>query len=622
MTGDPTVSHSSNSRVGSRFGPYLLRKLLGSGGFGEVYEAEDTVMHRVVALKLLSSSYSHNPAFRERLFREARTAGRLHDPHVVPIHGCGEIDGQLYIDMRLIDGTDLQSVLDRNGAMPAARAVAIVRQIAAALDAAHAETVIHRDVKPANILLGRDDFACLVDFGLANAATDTKLTSEGTTVGSFAYLAPERLASGQITVGADIYALACVLHECLTGESPYGNRGEIPALVAAHLAAPPPRPSQQRPGIPVGFDEVIALGMAKDPEQRYRTAGELGAAAQRALETPVPERVWAPPAPVTQPWKHPQPAPIRHPVPPVRRRSRRRAALTVAGISLLAVLAVVLAFVVTPKSTRHPGATSSAQSTPTAPSSASVPPLNADRLPVIGRSELGGVAVGANGDVYVVDTATAVIYKLPLNSAAPVEVPFPGLTAPKRLAVDAAGAVYIADWPQGGPSRIWKLPPGAAAPAELPFGRVNARGIAVDADGNVYVADREEVLQLAPNAATPTVLPFGGGSFEDVAVDSAGAVYGLQRGRLLKLARGSASPAQLPFGPLGTAEAAAVDGKGNIYVVDNAEGMGRLLKLAVGADAATLLAAPENKPFGDVAVDAAGNIYLTQSTRLLKVTAG
>ena len=351
MTGDPTVNPFSGARVGSRFGPYLLRRLLGSGGFGEVYEAEDTVMHRVVALKLLSSSYSHNPAFRERLFREARTAGRLHDPHVVPIHGCGEIDGQLYIDMRLIDGTDLQSTLDRDGALTPPRAVNIVRQIAAALDAAHAETVIHRDVKPANILLGNDDFACLVDFGLANAATDTKLTSEGTTIGSFAYLAPERLVAGRVTPGADIYALACVLYECLTGSAPYEGRDEIPALVAAHLAAPVPLPSRQQPGVPVGFDEVIARGMAKEPQERYRTAGELGNAAQRALSTPVQDRGWAPQhAPTTQPWVRSPSTAARPPAPvppPLRGKSRRRTALIIAAIAVVAAIVTAATIVAT-----------------------------------------------------------------------------------------------------------------------------------------------------------------------------------------------------------------------------------------------------------------------------------
>jgi serine/threonine protein kinase len=150
------------SRAGSRFGHYQLRRLLGSGGFGEVYEAEDTEMHRIVALKLIAAPYSQNPVFRERLFREARNAGRLHEPHVVPIHHCGEVDGQLYIDMRLVEGTDLDTVLARSGPLDPARAVAIVRQIASALDAAHAEKMIHRDVKPANILLTEDDFACLV----------------------------------------------------------------------------------------------------------------------------------------------------------------------------------------------------------------------------------------------------------------------------------------------------------------------------------------------------------------------------------------------------------------------------------------------------------------------------
>lgn len=626
MTDDPTVSHKSSSRVGTRFGPYLLRRLLGTGGFGEVYEAEDTVMHRVVALKLLSSSYSHNPAFRERLFREARTAGRLHDPHVVPIHGCGEIDGQLYIDMRLIDGTDLQSTLERDGALTPARSVNIVRQIAAALDAAHTETVIHRDVKPANILLGKDDFACLVDFGLANAATDTKLTSEGTTIGSFAYLAPERLASGEVTPGADIYALACVLHECLTGASPFENRTEIPALVAAHLTSPPPRPSQQRPGIPVGFDEVIARGMAKEPERRYRTAGELAAASQRALNTPPPNPAWPPQAaPPTQAWSGPPAATMvpRSPAPqPFRSKTRRRTAVIVGAVAALVAVAVVVAINVAPDSSRGTANPTSSAPASSAPTTKAAPPLNATLLTKLGYSDLGGVAVDAAGDVLVVDTGNKKLFKLAANSTAPTEIPVPGLAKPKDLAVDSAGNLFVTDWSRGGTGQVWKISPGPTPPVELPFGPVLASGIAVDSAGNVYVSARDQVLRLAPDAPAPAVLPFGGGLFESVAVDTAGNVYGLQMGRVLKLAPGETSPTQLPFAQLGRAQGIAVDGQGNVYVIDNSENMGKLLKLPSGAPSSTTLFAPENQSFGGVALDSAGTIYLTENNRVLKVGAG
>ena len=191
---------------------------------GEVYEAEDTVKDRIVALKLLPEAVSHDPVFRKRLQREAHSAGRLQEPHVVPIHDYGEIDGVLYVDMRMIDGTDLRKVLKRYGPMTPARAVAIVRQIASALDAAHESGIMHRDVKPENILITRDDFAYLVDFGIANAATDEKLTELGTAVGTYAYMAPERFTNDEVTYRADVYALACVLHECLTGSQPYPAR--------------------------------------------------------------------------------------------------------------------------------------------------------------------------------------------------------------------------------------------------------------------------------------------------------------------------------------------------------------------------------------------------------------
>jgi len=279
---------TADSREGSQFGPYRLRRLVGRGGMGDVYEAEDTVRERIVALKLMSQTLSDDPVFRSRMQREARTAGRLQEPHVVPIHDFGEIEGQLYVDMRLIDGKDLATMLSRYGPLSPPRAVAIVRQIGSALDAAHAAGVMHRDVKPENILVSADDFAYLVDFGIASATSDEKLTQFGTTVGTVKYMAPERFSETEVTYRADIYALACVLYECLTGSPPYA--GDTVSVMGAHLNQAVPRPSAARPSIPAAFDGVIARGMAKDPAARYATCGDMSAAAYAALATPDQDR--------------------------------------------------------------------------------------------------------------------------------------------------------------------------------------------------------------------------------------------------------------------------------------------------------------------------------------------
>jgi serine/threonine kinase PknH len=276
---------AENSRVGSQVGHYRLRRLLGRGSMGEVYEAEDTVKDRVVALKLISAEVSSDPVFRERMQREAHTAGRLQEPHVVPIHDYGEIDGQLYIDMPFIEGTDLDTLLKRFGPLTPPRAVAIMRQVAAALDAAHAAGVMHRDVKPANVLITGDDFAYLVGFGIAAAVTEQHLTQTAAAVGTWKYMAPERFGTEEVTYRADIYALACVLHECLTGAPPH-PADSVSGVITAHLMQPTPRPSVMRPGIPASFDEVISRGMAKVPEDRYATAGDLAAAARNALARP------------------------------------------------------------------------------------------------------------------------------------------------------------------------------------------------------------------------------------------------------------------------------------------------------------------------------------------------
>ncbi|OOK79094.1 serine/threonine-protein kinase pknD [Mycobacterium kansasii] len=261
-------------------------RLIGRGGMGEVYEAEDTRKHRIVALKLISTQYSENPVFRARMQREADTAGRLTEPHIVPIHDYGEIDGQFYVEMRLIDGVSLRTLLTQYGPLAPARAVAIVRQVAAALDAAHTTGVTHRDVKPENILVAANDFAYLVDFGIARAAHDPGLTQSGMAVGTYNYMAPERFTADDITYRADIYALACVLGECLTGAPPY-RTDSVERLIAAHLMEPPPRPSVLRPGrVPPALDEVIAKGMAKNPQERYMSAGDLAIAAHDALTMP------------------------------------------------------------------------------------------------------------------------------------------------------------------------------------------------------------------------------------------------------------------------------------------------------------------------------------------------
>jgi len=270
---------------GTQFGRYQLLTLLGRGGMGEVWRAHDTVTDRIVALKLLPAQWAEDETFQQRFRREAHAAAQLSEPHVVPIHGYGEIDGRLYVDMRLIEGRDLQSIL-AEGPLPPARAVMIVEQIARALHAAHNVGLVHRDVKPSNILVAEFDFAYLIDFGIARGINQTGLTDTGNMIGTWHYMAPERLSLGQTDPRSDIYALACVLHECLTGERPFPG-DTVERQVTAHLMTPPPRPSNTNPDVPSAFDRVIATGMAKDPNQRYRTTTELANAAQEAITAPM-----------------------------------------------------------------------------------------------------------------------------------------------------------------------------------------------------------------------------------------------------------------------------------------------------------------------------------------------
>jgi serine/threonine protein kinase len=286
---------------GTPFGRYRLLDLLGRGGMGEVWRAHDSTTDRIVALKVLPAQYSDDPMFRQRFRREAHAAARLNSPHVIPIHDYGEIDGRLFVTMRLVEGRDLQAVLT-DGPLQPGRAVRIIEQVAKALHAAHKVGLVHRDVKPSNVLLDDDDFAYLIDFGIARATDDTRLTGTGNAIGTFQYMAPERMDGSPDDARADIYALACVLYECLTGEPPFAG-ANMASLVAAHLNTPPPRPSNTDRGVPTAFDTVVATGMAKSPAQRYRTTVELANAARGAITVPIlrPE----PPGSPAQPAHHP-----------------------------------------------------------------------------------------------------------------------------------------------------------------------------------------------------------------------------------------------------------------------------------------------------------------------------
>ncbi|MFN6544508.1 bifunctional serine/threonine-protein kinase/transporter substrate-binding domain-containing protein [Mycolicibacterium nivoides] len=268
------------------FGHYQLQKLIGRGGMGEVYQAYDSDTDRIVALKVLPPHLAQDATFQERFRRESHAAAGVSNPHVVPIHGYGEIDGRLYLDMRLIEGRNLGAMLTKTGKpLDPTFVVGMVEQVAEALDGAHAAGLIHRDVKPSNILIADNDFVYLIDFGLARTAGDSGMTTAGSTLGTLAYMAPERFDAGKVDPRSDIYALACVLYECLTGERPYPS-DSLEQQIAGHMVSPPPRASDKDPRL-AAFDEVIAKGMAKKPSKRYQSAGALAAAARAALAVPV-----------------------------------------------------------------------------------------------------------------------------------------------------------------------------------------------------------------------------------------------------------------------------------------------------------------------------------------------
>ncbi|MGH9013482.1 MAG: serine/threonine-protein kinase, partial [Acidimicrobiia bacterium] len=277
---------SDDERVGREFGHYRIERVLGRGGFGTVYLAEDLNPHlrRRVALKVLNRELAADQAFRERFLRESLMAIELdHHPSIVPVYDAGEQEDTLYIAMRYIEGPDLLTAIAQRGPLQPEEALTIVSQVASALDAAHGAGLVHRDVKPGNVLLSPDmKRAYLADFGLTKrVSAESGITRVGQFLGTFYYAAPEQIEGRAVDGRTDLYALGCVLYEALTGGPPFS--GDMSAIIAAHLTQPPPSATAARAGLPPAVDAVIVRAMAKLPDQRYQTGAEFAEAATRAL---------------------------------------------------------------------------------------------------------------------------------------------------------------------------------------------------------------------------------------------------------------------------------------------------------------------------------------------------
>jgi tRNA A-37 threonylcarbamoyl transferase component Bud32/CheY-like chemotaxis protein len=285
---------TDDPRIGQTIAGYRIEERVGRGGMGVVYRAEHLNLRRRAAIKIIAPDLAESEGFRERFTREARIAAALQHPNIVTVYDAGEVDGILYLAMQYIEGNDLAAMLRKDGRLRPYRAIDVIRQVASALDAAHAMGLIHRDVKPANVLIeGRTAF--LTDFGLTKRTdgTHTELTRAGDVVGTIHYVAPEQIEGGQVSARSDVYSLGCLLYHCLTGQVPYSRDTDV-AVIYAHLSEPPPKLTTLRPELAGGLDGVIAKALDKSPDRRFPTCTDLVNAARGVIDAAGPLDTAAP----------------------------------------------------------------------------------------------------------------------------------------------------------------------------------------------------------------------------------------------------------------------------------------------------------------------------------------
>jgi YVTN family beta-propeller protein len=491
--GDRGRPMSTDPRLGTEIAGYRIESVLGRGGMGVVYVARHPRLDRTVALKVVSPELAEDPKFRDRFVRESKLAASLEHPNIVPIYDAGEAEGTLYLAMRLIQGTDLKSLIAEDGALDPGRTVRLLEQGAGALDTAHAAGLVHRDVKPGNVLIGapgsRGELAYLSDFGLTKRMTsDSGITGTGQFVGTLDYAAPEQFEGKQLDGRADVYSLGCVLYECLTGEIPF-RRDNQAALVYAHLMADPPKVTEAKPDLPQALDAVVAKGMAKKPEERYSTAGELLADARDILGARAGAEVGAAVRKEALPPKHgpagPGPAP----------RSRWPRPMLVGAGALALIAAVIAAVLLSTGDGGKLGPSSGPSAAGAVASKDRVVRVNPSNRQVLASIPTGsapsGVATG-EGSVWVANSGDGTVSRID-----PVGNKVTGVIrvgkSPAAIAF-GEGAVWVANFLGNSVSRI--DPATNKVVATIPLDG-NPTSVAAG-EGSVFVASALQIIVTEP----------------------------------------------------------------------------------------------------------------------------
>jgi YVTN family beta-propeller protein len=483
------VTTPADPRIGTRLAGYQITSLLGRGGMGVVYLAEQLGPHRQVALKLLLDPVAAGEAFRERFLRESELAAAIDHPNVLPVYDAGETDGVLWIAMRYVPGIDLAALLHRDGPLAPEQALAIGGQVAGALDAAHTQGLVHRDVKPANILLAVEDgavgHAYLADFGLTKRVGGARgVTVSGQVLGTIDYVAPEQVEGGPVDGRADQYSLGCVLFECLTVTVPFQRDSEL-AVLWAHVHDPPPRVRDHRPELAAALDDAIGRALAKAPGDRYPSCAALVAAAQAALTAVTPaglgHRICR--ALGRRPGRRRRPG--------LRGLTRRSTLVltVIAGLlsAVLLVAAVLLARDGAPAVPTTPAVVPAPNQAvridPATYELVAAPPVGTDPAAVAGGGGLVWVANRHDGTVTVIDPGTNRVQQtIPASGSGPTGPGGPGLAF-------ASGSLWLANTDQ---HQVARVEPGADT-IRIPVGAspIALTAAAPDADA-VWAAARTQ----------------------------------------------------------------------------------------------------------------------------------